>query len=50
MENGDWWCGIYDKSGTIAKKQGRLLNDCITCHKQAAKTDYLFSEEVLSAA
>ena len=49
-ENGDWWYGMYDKSGTIAKKQGRLFHACITCHKQAAKTDYLFSKEVLNEA
>ncbi len=49
-ENGDWWYGNYDKSGTIAKRQGRLFSACITCHKQAAKTDYLFSEDVLNEA
>lgn len=47
-ENGDWWYGMYDKSGTIAKKQGRLFSACISCHRGAAKTDYLFSEEVMS--
>jgi hypothetical protein len=47
-ENGNWWYGMYDKSGTIAKKQGRLFSACISCHRGAAKTDYLFSEEVMS--
>jgi len=47
-EYGDWWYGMYDKSGTMAKKQGRLFTACIACHKQAARTDYLFSEDVLN--
>ena len=47
-ENGDWWYGMYDKSGMIAKKKGKLFTACITCHKQAAETDYLFSKEVLN--
>lgn len=48
--NGDWWYALYDGPGTELKKQGKLYNDCIACHKQAAETDYLFSEDVLEAA
>ena len=44
-ENADWWYGDYDASGTVMKKQGRIWG-CISCHKQAAETDYLFSKEV----
>lgn len=48
--NGDWWYALYDGPGTELKKQGKLYTDCIACHKQAAKTDYLFSEDVLEEA
>lgn len=48
-ENGDWWYGTYDRTGTIPIEQGKL-DDCIPCHKQAAETDYLFSKDVLNAA
>lgn len=47
-ENGDWWYASYDATGTKVREQGRL-NGCIPCHKQAAKTDYMFSKEVLDA-
>ena len=36
--------------GVALKKQGKLYTGCIDCHKQAAETDYLFSEDVLEAA
>ncbi len=47
-QNGDWWYATYDKSGTYIREQGKLPG-CITCHKQAIETDYLFSREVLDA-
>jgi len=47
-ENADWWYGIYDASGTDMWDEGKL-SDCITCHKQAVETDYLFSKEVIDA-
>ena len=47
-ENGDWWYATYDASGTYARKQGKL-EDCISCHKLAAETDYLFSRHIESA-
>ncbi len=46
-ENADWWYGKSDESGIDV--WGGKLPDCITCHKQAAETDYLFSKEVISA-
>lgn len=48
-ENGDWWYATYDADGGRAWKQGRL-GDCISCHKHAAETDYLFSKDVLDQA
>jgi len=48
-ENGNWWYGVFDKTGTTAIKQGRLVEDCIACHEQAAERDYLFSAEVLGS-
>ena len=48
-ENADWWYGDYDAFGTTVRKHGKLA-ECITCHKQAAETDYLFSREVVTAA
>jgi len=48
--NGDWWYALYDGPGTKVRKQGRLYSGCIICHKQAAESDYLFSEDVLKAA
>lgn len=47
-DNGDWWYAHADPSGSIIQDHGRL-DGCIPCHKQAAKTDYLFSNEVLNA-
>ena len=46
-ENADWWYGQSDESGKDA--WGGKLPGCITCHKQAAETDYLFSKEVINA-
>jgi hypothetical protein len=48
-ENGDWWYGKFDKTGTTTIIQGCLQKDCIVCHKQADETDYLFSTDVLEA-
>lgn len=45
-QNGDWWYASYDATGTKVIEQGRL-DGCIPCHKQASKTDYLFSKDVL---
>jgi len=45
-ENGDWWYGVYDKTGTEAWYQGRI-HSCIKCHKIAEETDYLFTEKVM---
>ena len=47
-ENADWWYGIYDESGTDMWNEGKLPG-CVTCHRQAAETDYLFSREVTGA-
>jgi hypothetical protein len=44
-ENSDWWYGVYDRSGTKIREEGKLP-DCILCHQQALETDYLFSNEV----
>ena len=48
-ENGDWWYASYDATGIKVSEQGRLAG-CIPCHKQAARTDYLFAQDVLNAA
>jgi len=45
-ENGDWWYGVYDKTGKEAWYQGRI-NSCIQCHKIAKESDYLFTESVM---
>ena len=45
-ENGDWWYGIYDKTGKEAWYQGRI-NSCIQCHRIAKESDYLFTESVM---
>ena len=45
-ENADWWYGVYDATGTKMRRQGKLTG-CISCHRQAAETDYLFSKEVI---
>jgi len=39
-ENGDWFYGVYDPTGTVAKKQGKL-EMCIGCHGQWSGRDYL---------
>ena len=44
-ENGDWWYGVYDESGTVNFHQGRI-HSCIVCHKEGESTDYTFSESV----
>ena len=44
-ENGDWWYGVYDASGTVNFHQGRIQS-CIVCHKEGESTDYTFSESV----
>ena len=46
--NGDWWYAIYDDMGFKAKKQGKLFTGCISCHRGASETDYLFSNEVMT--
>ncbi len=47
-QNGNWWYATSDPSGSrVVPKRRRA--DCISCHEQAAKTDYLFSEDVLEA-
>jgi len=45
---GDWWYANYDDMGSKAKEQGRLYSGCISCHRAASETDYLFSNEVMS--
>jgi len=45
-ENGDWWYGVYDESGTKMAYEGRIP-ECISCHTMAKETDYLFSRSVL---
>ena len=47
-ENNDWWYATFDQAGVHAEEKGRLAN-CITCHKKAARTDFLFSKEVMKA-
>jgi len=44
-KNGDWWYGVYDKSGTEMYYQGKLKS-CIRCHEAAKATDYTFSKSV----
>ncbi len=45
-DNGDWWYGVYDESGTKMTYQGRIP-ECISCHAMAKETDYLFSRSVM---
>jgi len=45
---GDWWYANYEDMGLIAKKQGRLFYECISCHRAALETDFLFSKEVMT--
>ncbi|RMH42247.1 MAG: hypothetical protein D6689_08740, partial [Deltaproteobacteria bacterium] len=40
-ENGNWWYGVYDASGTKAMKAGKI-DMCINCHDQASDRDYVF--------
>ena len=47
-DNNDWWYATYDQAGKQAEEKGRLAN-CITCHKKAERTDFLFSKEVMKA-
>ena len=48
-DHNDWWYGTYDEAVTHAEEKG-CLNNCITCHEEAAETDYLFSEDVMAIA
>ena len=48
-ENNDWWYGLYNETGNIEFKAGKV-EDCIECHKKAIEMDYLFSKEVLTAS
>ncbi|MEN8147155.1 MAG: cytochrome P460 family protein [Campylobacterota bacterium] len=45
-ENGDWWYGVYDESGTQMAYEGRIP-ECISCHAMAKETDYLFARSVM---
>lgn len=45
-ENGDWWYGVYDESGTKMAYEGRIP-ECISCHAMAKETDYMFSRSVM---
>ncbi len=45
-DNGDWWYGVYDESGTEAWYEGRIA-ECISCHAMAKDTDYLFTRSVM---
>ena len=47
-ENGDWWYGVYDASGTRAQMKGKL-EGCIPYYKKASDTDYLYSKKVVAA-
>jgi len=45
-KNGDWWYGVYDKTGKEAWYQGRI-HSCIKCHQIAKESDFLFTESVM---
>jgi len=45
-DNGDWWYGVYDESGTKMAYEGRIP-ECISCHAMAKETDYMFSRSVM---
>jgi hypothetical protein len=45
-DNGDWWYGVYDESGTKMWYEGRIP-ECIDCHAMAKETDYLFARSVM---
>lgn len=39
-DNGDWFYGVYDESGTKAMQAGKV-EMCINCHSSSDDTDYL---------
>lgn len=45
-ENGDWWYGVGDETGSEMYYQGKLRT-CIACHKAVEETDYMFSKSVM---
>ncbi len=45
-ENGDWWYGVYDKTGRKGSHKGKVPS-CIKCHVKAKETDYMFSKSVM---
>jgi hypothetical protein len=45
-EHNDWWWGMYDKDGKVAKMSGKV-DVCIACHQTLAKADYVFSHKVM---
>ena len=47
-ENGDWWYGVYDKTGREGYNQGKIKS-CIKCHRIAKETDYMFSESTMES-
>jgi len=47
-ENGDWWYGVYDKTGMKGWHQGKIQS-CIKCHAHSKETDYMFSESVIES-
>jgi hypothetical protein len=49
-DHNDWWYARYDPTGKKALAQGKTIFECRACHQQASGTDYLFSEEVMTAA
>jgi nucleoside-diphosphate-sugar epimerase len=49
-EYNDWWYARYDATGTKVIDSGKMVTVCRTCHEQASKNDYLFSEKVIAAA
>jgi hypothetical protein len=46
--NGDWWYGVYDKTGMEGWYQGKIKS-CIKCHAYGKETDYMFSESVMES-
>ena len=47
-DNGDWWYGVYDKTGMEGWYQGKIKS-CIKCHAYGKETDYMFSESVMES-
>ena len=45
-DHNDWWWGMFDKDGEIAKMSGKV-QVCIDCHQPAADSDYVFSQKVM---